>query len=137
MSKRRGWDIAKVDMSETKSEAAIKVQLYSIGHSDHTLEEFLDLLRRHEIAVVVDVRSQPYSQWVPQFNRENLARDLGAAGVRYVFMGDSLGGRPAERALYDPGEERPSYERLAQSASYQVGIEQLLELSAAERLAIM
>ncbi len=137
MSKRRGWDIAKVDMSEIKSETVTKVQLHSIGHSDHTSEEFLDLLRRHEIAVVVDVRSQPYSQWVPQFNRENLARDLEAAGVRYVFMGDSLGGRPAERALYDPGEEHPNYERLAQSASYQAGIEQLLQLAAAEQLAIM
>jgi uncharacterized protein (DUF488 family) len=124
-------------MNETKTEAATEVQLYSIGHSDHSVEAFLDLLRRHEIAVVVDVRSQPYSQWVPQFNRESLARDLEAAGVCYVFMGDSLGGRPADRALYDPGQEYPDYDRVARSAAFQAGIEQLLERSATERLAIM
>lgn len=117
--------------------ASDDVQIYSIGHSDHTIEAFLSLLRRHQIAVVVDVRSQPYSQWVPQFNRENLARDLETAGVRYVFMGDSLGGRPSDRTLYDSDEERPDYAHVAQSSTYQAGIEQLLALAAAERLAIM
>ncbi len=95
------------------------------------------LLQQHGIALVVDVRSQPYSQWVPQFNRENLARDLRAAGIRYAFMGNALGGRPTDRTLYDPGEDHPNYARLASSPDYLTGIEQLLQLAANERVAIM
>lgn len=119
------------------SDAPPQVTAYTIGHSDHTTQAFLDLLRQHEIALVADVRSQPYSQWVPQFNRENLVRDLLAAGIRYVFLGDSLGGRPQDRRLYDRGQPYPNYERLAASPAYLAGIEQLLQLAAAERVAIL
>ncbi len=121
----------------TEESAIGRVQICSIGHSDHTIEAFLDLLRRQRITVVVDVRSQPYSQWAPQFNRESLRRDLEAAGIRYVFTGDSLGGRPADPALYDAGQEHPNYERLAQTPAYQTGIERLLKLAESERVAMM
>jgi uncharacterized protein (DUF488 family) len=119
------------------TDAANEITVYTIGHSDHTPEAFLLLLQQHAIALVADVRSQPYSQWVPQFNRENLARDLQAAGIRYAFLGDSLGGRPKDRRLYDPGQEHPDYERLASSPEYLAGIEQLLQLAAKERVAIL
>jgi uncharacterized protein (DUF488 family) len=119
------------------TDAAQEITVYTIGHSDHTTEAFLGLLQQHGIALVADVRSQPYSQWVPQFNRENLMRDLQAAGVRYVFLGDSLGGRPKDRRFYDPGEEHPNYARLASSPDYLAGIEQLLQLAAQERVAIL
>jgi uncharacterized protein (DUF488 family) len=119
------------------SDTAPLVTVYTVGHSDHTTDALLLLLQQHGIALVVDVRSQPYSQWVPQFNRENLARDLQAAGIRYVFLGDSLGGRPKDRKLYDPDQEHPNYERLASSPEYLAGIEQLLQLAAKERAAIL
>jgi len=106
-------------------------RIFTVGHSDHTVEELLALLRQHGIGWIVDVRSQPYSQWVPQFNRENLLRALAEAGVRYIFLGDALGGRPSDRSLYDPGEESPNYERLAASAGYLDGIARLLELVSA------
>jgi len=111
--------------------------VYSIGHSDHPIEAFLGLLQLHGITVLVDVRSQPYSQWAPQFNRENLARQVEAAGFRYAFLGDALGGRPAGRSFYDPGEDHPNYERLAASADFIAGLEQLLQLAAKERVAIL
>jgi uncharacterized protein (DUF488 family) len=63
--------------------------VHTIGHSDHTTAAFVDLLRRHGITLVVDVRSQPYSRWAPQFNRETLARDLQDAGLAYHFIGDT------------------------------------------------
>jgi uncharacterized protein (DUF488 family) len=119
------------------TDAAKEINVYTVGHSDHTTEAFVLLLQQHGIALVVDVRSQPYSQWVPQFNRENLARDLRAAGIRYAFMGNALGGRPTDRTLYDPGEDHPNYARLASSPDYLTGIEQLLQLAANERVAIM
>ena len=115
----------------------MKLVIHTIGHSNHTIESFIDLLRRHGIALVVDVRSQPYSRWTHQFNRETLARDLQDAGIAYRFMGDALGGRPADPALYDPDQERPDYQRVEQMPAYQAGIDQLLDLAGTEQVAVM
>jgi len=104
--------------------------IHTIGHSSHTTAAFVDLLRRHEIILVVDVRSQPYSRWAHQFNRETLARDLQDAGIAYQFMGDALGGRPTDPTLYDRDQERPDYQRVEQTPVYQAGIDQLLDLAA-------
>jgi uncharacterized protein (DUF488 family) len=111
--------------------------IYTVGHSDHTTAAFVDLLRRHEITLVLDVRSQPYSRWAPQFNRETLARDLQDAGIAYRFMGDALGGRPADSTLYDPGQERPDYQRVGQTPAYQTTMDQLLDLAGTEQVAVM
>jgi len=111
--------------------------IYTIGHSDHDTGEFIALLRQHSITLVVDVRSRPYSRWAHQFNRETLARDLEDAGIAYRFMGDVLGGRPADPTLYDPERERPDYRRVAQSITYQAGIDRLLDLARGERVAVM
>ena len=119
------------------ADAEAEVHVYSIGHSDHAIEAFLTRLRQHEIALVVDVRSQPYSQWVPQFNRESLMRDLEAAGIHYMFIGDSLGGRPSDRSMYDPGQELPNYGRVADDPGFQAGILQLMTMAATERTVVM
>jgi uncharacterized protein (DUF488 family) len=111
--------------------------VHTIGHSDHDIRVFTRLLQGFEIALLVDVRSQPYSRWAPQFNREILARDLQEAGISYQFMGDTLGGRPTDPDMYDPGEERPNYERMEGTTVYQSGIERLLELAEAERVTLM
>ena len=111
--------------------------IHTIGHSDHTTETFVDLLRQHGITLVVDVRSQPYSRWTPQFNRETLARDLQDAGIVYQYLGDALGGRPADPDLYDPGQEHANYQRVEQTSAYQAGIDQLLDLAGTEQVAVM
>lgn len=111
--------------------------IHTVGHSDDTTTAFVDLLRRHGITLVVDVRSQPCSRWAHQFNRETLARDLQDAGIAYRFLGDALGGRPADPTLYDPGQERPDYQRVEQTAAYQAGIDQLLDLAGTEQVAVM
>ncbi len=111
--------------------------IYTVGHSDHTTEEFLALLCLHQIALVVDVRSQPYSRWAPQHNRASLARDLESAGIAYRFMGDSLGGRPGGSATGEGAEEKPDYERMAQSEAYLAGIRALVDLSRTRRLTVM
>jgi uncharacterized protein (DUF488 family) len=130
-------NMVRTDINVTQDDKAATPQVYTIGHSDHTIEAFLALLRQHQIGMIVDVRSQPYSQWVPQFNRESLARDLEAAGVQYLFMGDSLGGRPAAGEFYPSSTELPDYQRLAQSRRYQQGIVELLNLASEARLAVM
>ncbi|MDY7080433.1 MAG: DUF488 domain-containing protein [Chloroflexota bacterium] len=111
--------------------------IHTIGHSDHTSAAFIDLLRQHGITRVVDVRSQPYSRWTHQFNRETLARDIADASITYHYMGNSLGGRPSDPALYDPGQEHPDYRRVEQTDVYQSGIDQLLALAQTERVAVM
>lgn len=105
--------------------------IWTIGHSDRALEGLVELLRRHGISLVVDVRSQPYSQWAPQFNREALARGLEAAGITYRFMGDELGGRPAGM------DKQPDYAAMSERPKYLSGIEELLALAEREKVAVL
>src|ERR1041385_5749550 len=75
--------------------------LYSIGHSNHAWETFLGLLQTHRIDVLVDTRSHPHAGYTPHFNREALAAALPPVGIRYVFQGEALGGRPDGAEFYD------------------------------------
>jgi uncharacterized protein (DUF488 family) len=111
--------------------------IHTVGHSDHTTVAFIDLLHSHGITLVVDVRSQPYSRWAHQFNREMLAHDLQDAGIAYRFMGDALGGRPADPDVYDRGGERPDYGHMERMPAYQAGIDRLIGLGRTERVALM
>lgn len=116
--------------------------LYTIGHSNIPLDEFLANLRRHKVSVLVDVRSAPYSRYVPHFNKDNLEAYLKEYGVDYRFAGESLGGRPKETELYQdsaaPDEEAdPSkflrsvrYKDVMKRDWYQKGIHRLLEIVA-------
>lgn len=113
------------------------ITLYSIGHSDHNFEVFITLLQRYGVTAVADVRSQPYSRWTPQYNRETLARALGAAGINYIFLGAELGGRPADRSLYQPGRKQPDYQRVAATPDFHAGLERLLELGQSSSVAMM
>lgn len=112
-------------------------RLFTIGHSNHTTNEFITTLKHHGITTLVDVRSQPYSQWAHQFNREILKHDLEAAGIDYVYMGEVLGGRPSDHTLYVPGQERPDYNRMSETPAYQAGIQQLISLARRQTLTIM
>ncbi len=109
------------------------LNVWTIGHSDLAFARFLELLKQHGIALVVDVRSQPYSQWAHQFNRETLARDVEAKGVGYRYLGDGLGGRPEGTAT----GEKPDYDAMARRPEYLAGIEALLALAAEARVAIL
>jgi uncharacterized protein (DUF488 family) len=113
--------------------------IYSIGHSNHDLDAFIGLLRPYQVDTVVDVRSHPYSRWVPAFNREGLSRALEEAGLAYLFMGDTLGGRPSDPSFYDPGEAegRPNYDRIAGAPSFRAAIEELLDLARTGVVAMM
>ena len=111
--------------------------IYTVGHSDHDIDDFIALLQSHGVDTVVDVRSQPYSRWVPAYNRETLQGALEAAGLTYLFMGEALGGRPGDPSLYDPGTMLPDYDRVAATAVFQEGIEALIELACRASVVIM
>jgi len=100
-------------------------RLFTIGHSNHSIERFLELLRQAEVTAVADVRSSPFSQRYPQFNQTELQRELKRGGVQYIFLGDELGGRPRDPAVYD-GEGRVDYCLVRRTKLFQTGIERLL-----------
>jgi len=112
------------------------VVLASIGHSNHRIEHFLELLTRAGIEVVADVRSQPRSRFSPQFSGPGLQGRLRQAGIRYLALGEALGGRPAEPSLYDP-EGRVRYDRVAQLPRFVAGLERLVGGCSRYRVAIL
>jgi uncharacterized protein (DUF488 family) len=97
--------------------------LFTIGHSDYPAGHLLSLLRRHGVAAVADVRSSPYSQRSPQFNRENLKSTLKSAGLIYVFLGRELGARREEKECYIEG--RADYLLIAKLPLFQEGLRRL------------
>ncbi len=109
--------------------------VYSIGHSNHSIERFLELLRLHRVEVLVDVRSKPYSSYSPHFSREALESAVTAVGLRYLYLGEKLGGRPEEEQVYDG--QRADYERVAAIPRFQDGIECLLREAGQYRVAVM
>ena len=110
--------------------------IYTIGHSNIAIARFIDLLRSHSIQVLVDTRSQPYSRYAPQFNRESLQTSMAQAGIAYLYLGDQLGGRPRGARYYLP-EGTVDYDQLAEAPFYQEGIERLKHEAESHCLAIM
>ena len=107
----------------------------TIGHSNHALDVFAALLLRHGVTLVADVRSAPYSRFNPHFNRKSLDTALCGRGIGYLFLGQALGGRPADRTCYEDGRVR--YDRVARTSLYRDGIERVVQGSADQRIALM
>ena len=110
-------------------------ELYTIGHSTHSIDEFIALLNMHNINAVCDVRSDPYSRYNPQFNRENLKPELKRHGIAYVFLGKELGPRSEDPGCYENGKVR--YDRLAETTLFQEGLMRVKEGVKFYRIALM
>ena len=100
------------------------VRLYTVGHSNQTLPQLVDLLAQYQVNAVADVRSMPFSRRLPQFNRPELEAELPRHDIRYVFLGEELGARREEAAAYDGLQA--AYERVAQLPAFQRGLERVL-----------
>ena len=94
--------------------------IYTIGYGARTIEEFLEVLKAYRITVLIDVRSAPYSRYKPEYSREELEKRLRLGGIRYVYMGDQLGGQPADRDCYV--DDKVDYDRVKEKAFYRKGI---------------
>jgi len=121
-----------MDERRSKTDA----RLYSIGHSNHALERFLELLRQHRIEVLVDARSLPYSKFAPHFDVHSLKQAVIGAGIKYLFMGKELGGRPDGDEFYD-AEGHVLYWRVAESHLFLDGIARLENGITKYRVALM
>lgn len=111
-------------------------RLFSIGHSNHPMETFLDLLRMYQIEVLVDARSHPYSKYAPHFDTQTLKTAINEAGIKYFFLGKELGGRPEGTEFYD-AEGRVIYSHVAESPIFLEGIRRLEQGVQKYRIAIM
>jgi uncharacterized protein (DUF488 family) len=99
-------------------------RVLTIGHSNHTVEHFVSLLKMHGVEVVVDERSQPYSKYATQFDQEPLKLALQLAGIRYLYLGRELGGRPDGDEFYDE-EGHVLYDRVAATSLFREGVKRL------------
>ncbi len=71
----------------TKLEGRTSIGVYTVGHSNHSLESFLSVLKDYGITAIADVRSYPYSNANPHFDREALSKNLEKQGIAYAFLG--------------------------------------------------
>ncbi|MXZ09595.1 MAG: DNA helicase RecQ [Gemmatimonadetes bacterium] len=100
------------------------IPIYTIGYGSRSIEQFIEVLQQHEIAYLIDVRSTPYSRYKPEFSKEALEVKLQQHQIRYVFMGDTLGGHPDDETCYD-AKGQVDYEKVKEIEVYQRGIERL------------
>ncbi len=122
------------------------VRVYTIGHSNLALDRLMELLRRHEISVVVDVRSNPYSRHNPQYNREPFSSAVEEAGLRYISEGNRLGGAPTDPTCYvrvDTGggasreTEQVDYRLVTEKDWFQEAMNTLTELVSTDRVVLL
>ncbi len=109
------------------TELEVPAPLYTIGHSTLSAEQFFEILARHKIEVLLDVRSQPYSRYVPQFNREGLEGALSEASIRYQFLGREFGARSLDPNAYSE-DGRVQYSAIRATNAFE---QRLIEVSKA------
>ena len=96
--------------------------VYTIGHSRHPMDKFLQLLQPYGIQTVIDVRSKPVSRFASQFNRKRIEPELQQHGLQYLFYGDMLGGMPVDKE-YRRDDDSIDYEKLAVSELFIKGLD--------------
>lgn len=111
------------------------ITIFTIGHSTHPIERFLELLATNGITALADVRSSPFSRYNPQFNKDTLSVELKQRDIAYVFVGKELGARSDDPACYEGGKVR--YDRLAKTSIFGAGIERVLSGAEKYRVALM
>jgi uncharacterized protein (DUF488 family) len=116
-------------------------EIFTIGHSTHSAERFIALLRAHDVELVCDVRRFPASRRNPQFNAGALRDSLDEAGVAYEPFGEELGGRRKPRAGGGPSQWRNpafrGYAEYMETPEFAAGLERLEALARERRAGIM
>lgn len=105
--------------------AAGDLVVYSVGHSNVAAEGFLRVIQSFKIDVIGDVRTTPRSGFVPHFDGRPLSSTLRKHEVDYVFLGDTLGGRPRGDEFYDD-RGYVLYYRVAETPEFRAGLARLI-----------
>lgn len=103
------------------------MDIHTIGYGNRRIEDFIDLLKKYSIHCLVDVRSIPYSRFHVNFRKSVFEAHLKRADIRYHYLGEALGGRPADPGLYTV--EKLDYEKLRQTGMYQKGILEVIAMA--------
>ena len=112
------------------------VPIWTIGYGSRSIEDFIAVLQQYKIAYLIDVRSIPHSRYKPEFSKKPLENRLERHDIRYVYMGDLLGGKPDDESCYVNGIV--DYEKVKEAEFYQRGIERLrTAFSQQQRVALM
>lgn len=109
--------------------------VFTVGHSNNSLTRLIELVRAQGIDLVADVRSSPYSRLHPQFNREPFASALRSRGLRYEFLGETLGGRSDDPSCYLNG--RVHYDAVAVTDRFRVGLDRLLGIAQVAQVTLL
>jgi uncharacterized protein (DUF488 family) len=99
--------------------------IFTIGYGARSLGEFLAALKANRIQYLIDVRTSPYSKFKPEFSKEALKLHVERAGIRYLFMGDTLGGQPRDPDCMTEG--KVDYDKVRAQSFFQDGIGRLRE----------
>ncbi|MGZ3789875.1 MAG: DUF488 domain-containing protein [Bacteriovorax sp.] len=119
----------------------IRTTVFTIGHSTHPIQEFLEMLIKNQIELLVDVRHYPGSKYCPQFGKEKLKKSLSKVGINYIHL-ERLGGRrrPNKKSDLNIGWRSPQFRGYADymlTPEFKEGLTELIELAKKERVAIM
>jgi uncharacterized protein (DUF488 family) len=110
--------------------------IWTVGHSTTSIERFIEILKRHSVTAVADVRSSPYSARMPWFSERQIGPELKKAEIEYLWIGDQLGGRPADPNHYDD-EGHALYGLMAEATAFEMGIERIESAAGSYNLALM
>ena len=109
--------------------------VYTVGHSNIELENFIKLLNLHQIKFLVDIRSAPYSKYVPQFNKKNIELGLENSGIEYNYFGDKIGGKPKDKKYYI--NEEVKYGLIEKTEAFKDGISTIINIAAHKKIVLM
>ncbi len=115
--------------------SSLDLDFLTIGHSNLPVDQFLARLKTHGVTAIADVRSVPFSRRFPWFSSRTLSERLQSKGIAYVTMGDTLGGRPTNPALYCDGTA--DYEAMAATYEFRTGIDRVMTEMTRHRVCLM
>ena len=110
--------------------------VFTVGHSNHSAEKFMRLLKSYGIEILIDTRSRPFSRHAPHFNARALEAVLSKGGIGHLFLGGELGGRPEGGEFYD-AKGRVDYALVERSRPFLDGIKRVEREIQSNRIALL
>jgi uncharacterized protein (DUF488 family) len=115
----------------------MNLRVYTIGHSNFEADKFIKLLKQFDIQVLIDVRSKPYSRYAPHFNKESIKHLCKENGIKYLFLGNSLGGMPEDNTAICKSTKKVDYGLLVEKDYFLSGVDMLLDQIKKHRVCLM
>lgn len=102
----------------------VKIEIYTLGHSNYPFDKFIEILKKYDINCVVDIRSTPYSKYNTQYNKEFLHETLKNLGYTYIYMADEFGAKRKTKVSYND-EGYADFDKVILEDEFKRGIERL------------